>query len=125
MPAAVAVATKGNINDWDPRRLPGVQSVSADEVVQVLPPVTAAIPATSPGETAGEAHAASRFWGLDRINQGSLLLNIITLHGCYPLRGTGVTAYFVGSELKVEHAQFSGPGSLVAPGEPYLKVTSL
>lgn len=119
-PAAVAASAGGGAG-WDPRRLPGVQSVSADAVAAALPPSAPAPPAASAAAPPSAAmRGASPFWGLDRVNQQELPLDGFTVPGCYPRRGAGVTVYVLDSGLAVEHAQFGGRASvIVAPGAPY------
>lgn len=119
-PAAVAASAGGGAG-WDVGRLPGVQSVSADAVAAALPPSAPAPPAASAvAATAAATRAASRFWGLDRVNQQDLPLDGVTVPGCYPRRGAGVTVYVLDSGLTVDHAEFGGRASvIVAPGAPY------
>lgn len=119
-PAAVAASAEGRSGGWNPRRLSGVQSASADAVVPALPPLTPATSAESTAVAPGETIKASRFWGLDRVNQRNLPLDGVTFPSCFPRRGAGVTVYILDSGLKVDHAQFGDRASVfAAPGSPY------
>lgn len=61
------------------------------------------------------------FWGLDRINQFGLPLDMNRDTQCYPAKGDGVNVFVVDSGCAVDHPEFAGVKirSMALPSSPY------